>query len=258
MSGVPTVTEGVASSVTGSLRTLLIAAVGLMALTLMLVFRARRRLLPLLLALAASALTFGVMSLAGASLTIASIAVIPVLIGLAVDYAIQFQVRFDEARGQRSSGGAEPPEEAGVETARTAATLGAPVIATAGLATAVGFLTLLLSPVPMVRSFGALLVVGIVLAFACTLTVGSALLGRDFRALPGAPGRWWRAGAGAGRGARRRAGDALRRTPRPSPPARVAGVRRAAGRVVAPVKSMFWAPRGGRLPGRFANRVGCC
>ena len=33
----------------------------------------------------------------------ASIAVLPILIGLAVDYAIQFQARFGEARGQGSS-----------------------------------------------------------------------------------------------------------------------------------------------------------
>ena len=32
----------------------------------------------------------------GGSLTMASIAVLPILIGLAVDYAIQFQARFDE------------------------------------------------------------------------------------------------------------------------------------------------------------------
>ena len=53
-------------------------------------------MLPLALALAAAALTFGAMSVAGASLTIASIAVVPVLVGLAVDYAIQFQARFRE------------------------------------------------------------------------------------------------------------------------------------------------------------------
>src|SRR5439155_20445587 len=116
VSGVPTVTEGVASSVTGALRTLLIAAVAVMAITLLLVFRARLRLLPLVLALAASALTFGVMSLAGASLTIASIAVIPVLIGLAVDYAIQFQVRFDETRRRPGGEAAEPGDEEGAET----------------------------------------------------------------------------------------------------------------------------------------------
>ena len=44
------------------------------------------------------ALTFGLLALLGGSLTMASIAVLPVLIGLAVDYAIQFQARFREAR----------------------------------------------------------------------------------------------------------------------------------------------------------------
>ena len=44
-------------------------------------------------------MTFGALSLAGASLTIASIAVLPVLIGLAVDYAIQLQSRIAEERG---------------------------------------------------------------------------------------------------------------------------------------------------------------
>ncbi|MDQ3720645.1 MAG: hypothetical protein M3350_07705, partial [Actinomycetota bacterium] len=48
------------------------------------------------------------------------------------------------------------------------AVAGGPTIATAGLATAAGFLILLLSPVPMVRGFGALLLVGVVLALAAT------------------------------------------------------------------------------------------
>ena len=37
-------------------------------------------------------------------------------------------------------------------------------------------LVLLLSPVPMVRGFGLLLVVGVVIAFLCALTAGSAAL----------------------------------------------------------------------------------
>ena len=51
-----------------------------------------------------------------------------------------------------------------------------PTIATAALATGVGFLVLLLSPVPMVRGFGVLLVVGIVIAFVLALTAGTAAL----------------------------------------------------------------------------------
>jgi len=46
------------------------------------------------------------------------------------------------------------------------------------MATAVGFLVLLLSPVPMVRGFAVVLVLGIVLAFACALTAGFAVLSR--------------------------------------------------------------------------------
>ena len=44
------------------------------------------------------------------------------------------------------------------------------------MATAVGFLVLLLSPVPMVRGFGALLVVGVGVALAVALTAGTAVL----------------------------------------------------------------------------------
>ena len=69
-----------------------------MAVTLLIVFRSRLRLLPLAIALAAVGITFGATSLLGGSLTMASIAVLPILIGLAVDYAIQFQSRVQEAR----------------------------------------------------------------------------------------------------------------------------------------------------------------
>jgi hydrophobe/amphiphile efflux-3 (HAE3) family protein len=171
VTGVPVVAEGLATAVQHSIFVLLAAALLVMAATLALVFRTRLRLLPLALALAAAAMTFGALSVAGGSLTMASIAVLPVLIGLAVDYSIQFQARFDEARSRRP-----PPEAAGAATAT--ATAGGPTIATAGLATAVGFLVLLLSPVPMVRGFGLLLVLGIVLALGCALTAGFAALVR--------------------------------------------------------------------------------
>jgi hydrophobe/amphiphile efflux-3 (HAE3) family protein len=180
VTGVPVVAEALAEAVQDAIFILLVAALLVMAATLALVFRSRLRLLPLALALAAAAMTFGALSLAGGSLTMASIAVLPVLIGLAVDYAIQFHARFDEERTKPRSPGHR-------EAAIAAASVGGPTIATAGLATAVGFLVLLLSPVPMVRSFGALLVVGIVLALACALTAGFAALtrfGEGRRGLP--------------------------------------------------------------------------
>jgi uncharacterized protein len=130
-----------------------------MAGMLGLVFSGRPRLLPLALALLAAALTFGALSAVGASLTMASIAVLPVLVGLAVDYAIQFQARVEEELD-----------------VRRAAAVGAPTLATAGAASAAAMLVLLLSPVPMVRGFGVLLVAGVAIALLCALTVGAAAL----------------------------------------------------------------------------------
>jgi predicted RND superfamily exporter protein len=129
-----------------------------------LVFAGAARLAPLAIALAAAAITLGLAALAGATLTMASVAVLPILIGLAVDYAIQFQSRARESP--------QPGERAVAH----AALRGGPAIATAALATAAGFLVLLLSPVPMVQGFGVLLVLGIVIALACTLTGGSAAI----------------------------------------------------------------------------------
>jgi hydrophobe/amphiphile efflux-3 (HAE3) family protein len=169
VTGAPVVVSDLTASISGSMIALLVAALLVMAATLALVFRSRLRLLPLAIALAASALTFGALSLAGASLTMASIAVLPVLIGLAVDYAIQLQSRVAEEQGEGAALGAAP-------AARRAALLGTPTVAVAAAATAAGFLALALSPVPMVRGFGILLVAGIAIAFACALLAGTAAL----------------------------------------------------------------------------------
>jgi uncharacterized protein len=170
VTGVPVVLNELASAITGSIAGLLIAVLLVMAVTLLIVFRSTLRLLPLAIALAAAGITFGVLAVAGATLTMASIAVLPILVGLAVDYGIQFQARAQEAR--RGEEGAVDPRRAVAQAAGRAM----PTIATAALATATGFLVLLLSPVPMVQSFGLLLVVGIAIALACALSAGSAAL----------------------------------------------------------------------------------
>jgi uncharacterized protein len=159
VSGAPVVIDGVSRALKDALLLLFAVAVAVMALVLLLVFRSRWRLLPLGIALMAAAITFGLLALVGGSLTMASIAALPILIGLAVDYAIQFQARFDE------SGSVEK-----------AASLGGPTIAAACAATAAGFLALQLSPVPMVRGFGWVLIFGIAIAFVLALTLGSAAL----------------------------------------------------------------------------------
>ena len=160
VTGAPVVVADLSDTLVSSVKTLLIAALLVMALTLALVFRSRLRLLPLAIAVAAVAITFGALSAVGASLTMASIGVLPVLLGLAVDYAIQLQSRVIEERGDLDR----------------VARFGAPAVATAAAATAAGFLVLLVSPVPMVRGFGVLLVIGIAIGLTLALTAGVAAL----------------------------------------------------------------------------------
>ncbi|MFP5362336.1 MAG: MMPL family transporter [Thermoleophilia bacterium] len=213
VTGAPVVVSDLASSITGSMWVLLVAVLLVMALTLALVFAGRPRLLPLAIALAAAAMTFGLLSLLGASLTMASIAVLPVLIGLAVDYAIQLQARVHEEQDETI--GAAP-------AARRAALLGAPTVAVAAAATAAGFAVLALSPVPMVRAFGLLLVAGIAVAFACALLAGTAALVLAERAsLPAAL-----RGRGAGLG--RMLGELRARAARSGPARRARGAAGAA------------------------------
>ncbi|HEX8054835.1 MAG TPA: MMPL family transporter [Thermoleophilaceae bacterium] len=181
VTGIPVVVAGLTDAVQRSIFILLAAAVLLMAITLLVVFRTRlrTRLLPLGTALAAAAMTYGCMKLAGFDLTMASIAALPVLIGLAVDYAIQLQARYDENRYE------EDPD--GSIAARAAAARGGPLITGAALATAAGFLVLLLSPVPMIHGFAVTVIAGIVLALVCALTAGLATLSRWSEPKPGVP-----------------------------------------------------------------------
>jgi uncharacterized protein len=175
LTGEPVIVAELTSSITRSIELLLIAVLLVMAATLGLIFLGRPRLLPLALAMLAAAITFGALSAVGASLTMASIAVLPVLVGLAVDYAIQFQSRIGETFERQAEGAGESGAGTPELIARAAA-LGAPTIATAGAASAAAMLVLLLSPVPMVRGFGVLLCVGVVIALVCALTAGAAAL----------------------------------------------------------------------------------
>jgi uncharacterized protein len=177
ISGVPVVVDAVTRALKDALLLLFAVAVAVMAATLLLVFRSRLRLLPLALALASAALAFGLWGLVGGSLTMASIAVLPILIGLAVDYAIQLQARYDEALTDRTSP---------IDAAMIAASRAGPTIAIACLATASGFLVLLLSPIPMVRGFSLLMAAGVLISLAAALCAGFAAL--SLRAKAGGTG----------------------------------------------------------------------
>ncbi len=140
----------------------------LMVFALLLVFRhVRWSLLPIPIVLLGIIWTFGAMGLLHIPMTMVSFAAFPVLIGIGIDYAIQFHNRMHE----ESSGGLGP-FEAAVNTVNNVAL---PVII-ALLVTEAGFLSLLSSPVPMIKDFGKTCIIGLVMCYLSALFVNMTVL----------------------------------------------------------------------------------
>jgi hydrophobe/amphiphile efflux-3 (HAE3) family protein len=146
-------------------------AAGVMAVILLLVLRARWRLLSLGVMAVGITWAFAVIGYLGIPLTMVTISGLPILIGLGVDFAIQLHSRYEEEAAQPDG---DPLE-------RTVRRL-APALGVAMVAAVVGFLALRLSSVPMIRDFGVLLAVGAAMAFLAVWTVTPvALVWRDRR-----------------------------------------------------------------------------
>lgn len=166
VSGSPAVFAGLGDSIQIGVAVLALAALLLMSIALSLVFGSTWRLLPLLMAFTAVLVSAGLLRLLGGELSLAALGAAPILIGLSVDYAVQIQARYDETEN-----GGDP-----VEVARAAARLGLPMIATACLATGLGFASLVLSRFPLVSEFGLLLGAGVLICLAVTFLFGFAAL----------------------------------------------------------------------------------
>ena len=144
-----------------------------MAIVLWLIFKVRWRLLPLLAVLLGVLWSFSLLGLIGIDLSLVTIAGLPILIGLGIDFAIQVHNRIEEEVLLDHD---EHP------IGETLANLAPPLIA-ATITGVVAFLALRISKVPMIRDFGVLLAVGIV----CSCSSGSSSRRRRWR--PRASGR---------------------------------------------------------------------
>jgi len=111
--------------------------------------------------------SFGAMGFLHIPFTMVSMSAFPVLIGIGIDYAIQFHNRIDE---EFTKGGS--PMQAVIETVSH---VSLPVMI-ALIITAMGFVSLLTSSVPMTRDFGLLCLVGLFLCYLSALFVGVTLL----------------------------------------------------------------------------------
>jgi len=144
-----------------------IAILAMLALLVLTLRRRRGRFVPLALALTGTALAAGLSWPFGLGLSVSTVAALPVVLGLALDFAIQLQARFWHER----EGGLAPPAAARAARAAIGPTLGL-----AACAMTVGFLTLLITSVPLLDRLGAFLALGTVTSVAVVLLVGPAVL----------------------------------------------------------------------------------
>lgn len=179
VAGVPLVVAATAHSFAADM--LRLAPIALIALSLVLLvgFRGGRQRLRLLwVAAGAGLLTAAACRVLGLGLTPATIAALPVVIGVAVDFGVQLQARF---RTELRSG---VPAAAAATRARRALL---PTLALASAAMSVGFLTLLLSPIPLMHRLGLTLAAGTAISLLMVVAAGPPLMawratGRDVQA----------------------------------------------------------------------------
>ncbi|MGQ0431964.1 MAG: efflux RND transporter permease subunit [Microthrixaceae bacterium] len=170
--GAPVLLRDINDYLTGGMLTLGGIAVGLMVLILLVAFDVRWRLLPLAVILVGVVWAFGLAGYIGIPLTIVTIAGLPVMLGVGIDYAIQMHARVEE---EVIIDREEHPIQ---ETARN---LG-PALLVVTFDAVFAFLALRYAKVPMIRDFGLLLAVGIVAICMCSIFVPLAALGiREFK-----------------------------------------------------------------------------
>jgi uncharacterized protein len=167
--GNPRLYSDIIASITRDLGVTALVAVLLMVAVLYLVFPVRRRLMALPVVVLGVLYAFGITGALGISLTIVTMAGLPILLGLGMDFAIQFHNRYEEELARGDTPGA------GLIDALTHI---GPAVGTAVLATILGFITLSLSSVPAVRDFGALLALGVAVLYGVALVLLNALLYR--------------------------------------------------------------------------------
>ena len=156
LSGSPAFMQQMSSGLMSNMGILIGGALVLMVITMGILFSyVRHRFMPVLLVAIGLVTSLGLMGLFGINLNMAVVGAFPVLIGLGIDYAIQFHARFDEEARKGSL------EDAVFMTV----TRTGPAVMYAMLATSMGFLAMMVSTVPMIRSFGIVSIIGINICF---------------------------------------------------------------------------------------------
>ena len=170
--GAPVLLTDINNYLTGGMLTLGAIAVAIMIVILLVLFDVRWRLLPLAVILIGIVWAFGLAGYLGIPLTIVTIAGLPVMLGIGIDYAIQMHARVEE---EVVIDRAEHPIQ---ETARNLC----PALLVVTFDAIFAFAALRFAKVPMLRQFGLLLAVGIAVICLCSIVAPLAALGiREYK-----------------------------------------------------------------------------
>jgi hypothetical protein len=142
-------------------------ALAMMAVILVALFGVRLRLLPLLAVTIGIIWAFAVVGFLDINLSLVTISGLPIIIGMGIEFAIQMHNRIEEE--DRLGRSDQPIGEA-------AANIGPPLVAAVGAAV-IAFLVLRVSKVPMIRDFGVLLAIGVVVLLVVGCIVPISVLG---------------------------------------------------------------------------------
>jgi hydrophobe/amphiphile efflux-3 (HAE3) family protein len=148
MSGKTVLDAALRAEMKSSMMMMIALAVLVMFGVLLLVFKVKWRMLSLAVVFISVIATLGFMGWIKVPVTMVSMAVFPIIIGLGIDYSIQFHNRYEEEKSVK-----ETTEKIGK------------AIAIAVFATILGFISLYASPVPMIQDFGKMLTIGVIISF---------------------------------------------------------------------------------------------
>ncbi len=170
--GAPVLLKGINDYLRGGMLTLGGIAVAVMIVILLLFFNVRWRLLPLVVVLIGIIWAFGLAGYLGIPLTLVTIAGLPVMLGIGIDYAIQMHSRIEEEVIIASSPHPIQAAARGLGPALLVVTFDA----------VFAFGAIQISKVPMIREFGWLLTVGIIAICLSSIINPLAALGiREYK-----------------------------------------------------------------------------
>ncbi len=172
VTGAPVLLKDINDYLKGGILKLGGIAVVIMILILLVLFDVRWRLLPLAVVLVGVVWAFGLAGYLGVPLTIVTIAGLPVMLGVGIDYAIQMHARVEE---EVVIDRASHPIQ---ETARNLC----PALLVVTFDALFAFAALRFAKVPMIRDFALLLCIGVAVICLGSIIIPLATLGiREFK-----------------------------------------------------------------------------